>query len=115
MRDEVFSSLGAQDGLDTSGYQVPAADLDDVAFYWENDQLDVDAVFRPGHNTPFSPTSFDDLEMGDLAENPILLDEEEDKENSPPTTTTPDSERSTQPPALLRSRPFGTRRENGPD
>ena len=46
MRDEVLSSVGAQEGLDTSGYQV-SAHLDDVEFYWENDQLDVDAVFRP--------------------------------------------------------------------
>ena len=32
MRDEVLSSVGAQEGLATSGYQV-AADLDDVEFY----------------------------------------------------------------------------------
>ena len=92
-----------------------SADLDDVEFYCENDQLDVDAVFRPGIDTPFSPTAFDDLEMGGSAENPILLDEEEDKGNSPPTSTTPVSERPTRPPALLRSRPFGTRKENVPD
>ena len=96
MRDEVLASVGAQEGLDTSGYQV-SADLVDVEFYWENDQLDLDAVFRPGIDTPFSPTAFDDLEMGGSAENPILLDEEEDRENSPPTktTTTPVSGRPT--------------------
>ena len=114
MRDEVLSSVGAQEGLDTNGYQV-SADLDDVEFYWENDQLDVDAVFRPGIDTPFSPTAFDDLGMRGSAENPILLDEEEDKENSPPTITTSVSERPTRPPVLLRSRPFGTRIENVPD
>ena len=114
MRHKVFSSVGAQEGLDTSGHQVPAG-LDYVEFYWENDQLDVYAVFGPGIDTPFSPTAFDDLEMGGSAENHNLLDEEEDKENSPPTTTTPVSERPTQPPALLRSRPFGTRTENIPD
>ena len=108
MRDEVLSSVGAQD-FDTSGYQV-SADLDDVEFYWENDQLDVDAVFRPGIDTPFPPTPFDDLETG--GENPILLDE--DGENSPPIKT-PVSERSTRPPALLRSRPFGTGIEKFPD
>ena len=54
--------------------------------------------------------------MGDgSAENPIVLDEEEDKENSAPTTTTPVSERPTEHPRLLRSRPFGTRIENVPD
>ena len=114
MRDEVLSSVRGKEGLDTSGYQV-SADLDDVEFYWENDQLDADAVFRTGIDTPFSPTAFDDLEMGSSAENPTLLDEEEGKENSPPPTTTPVSERPTQPPALLRSRPFGSRTENVPD
>ena len=75
MREEVLSSVGAQD-MDTSGYHVPsAADMDDVEFKWENDQLDVEAVFRPGIDTPFSPTAFDDLEMGKGSEeNPILLD-----------------------------------------
>ena len=113
MRDEVLSSVGAQEGSDTSGYQVSAADLDDVEFYWENVELDVDAVFRPGIDTPFSPTAFDDLEM-EGAENLILPDEEEDKGKSPPTTT-PVPEIPTRPPALLRSRPFGTRIENVPD
>ena len=32
MRDDVLSSVGAQEGLDTSEYQV-SADLDDVDFY----------------------------------------------------------------------------------
>ena len=112
MREEVISSEGAQD-MDTSGYQV-SADLDDVEVYWENDQLDVDAVIRPGIDAPFSPTAFDDLELGGSAENPILLDEEEDKDNSPPTTTTV-SKRPTWSPALPRRRPFGTRMEKNPD
>ena len=81
MREEVLSSVGAQD-LDTSSYQV--SDLDDIEFNWENSQLDMDSVFRPGIDTPFSPTVFVDLLMGDgSVENPILLDEEEDKENAP--------------------------------
>ena len=63
MRDEKLSSVGSQENLDTSGYQV-SADLDDVDFYWENIQLDVDAVFRAGIDSPFSPTAFVDLEMG---------------------------------------------------
>ena len=45
MKDDVLSSVGAQD-MDKSDYQV--SDLDDVEYYWEIDQLDVDAVFRPG-------------------------------------------------------------------
>ena len=107
MNDEVLLSVGAQ-AIDTSGYQV-SADLDDAEFYWENDQLDVDAVFRSGIDTPVWPRAFDDLEMGGSTENPILL-KEEDNENSSPTA--PVSDRPTRPPALLRSRPFGTAIEN---
>ena len=104
MRDEVLSSVGAQD-LDTSSYQV--SDLDAI----DNSQLDMDSVFRPGKETPFSPTVFDDLLMGDgSVENPILLDGEQEKENAPPTT--PVSERPTEPPRLRRSRAFGARIEN---
>ena len=106
MRDEVLSSVGAQD-LDTSSYQ--ASDLN-----WENSQLDLDAVFRPGIDTPFSPTTFDDLSMEGSVENHIVLDEEEDKENAPPPTT-PESVRPTEPPRLQRSRAFGARMQNVPD
>ena len=108
MRDEVLSSVGAQD-LDTSSYKV--SDLEDIEFSWENSQLD--EVFRPGIDTPFSPTVFDDLLMGDgSVENPIVLDEEQDKENVP---TTPESVRTNEPPRLLRSRAFRARIENVPD
>ena len=111
MRDEVLSSVGAQD-LDTSSYQI--SDLEDIEFNSENSKLDVDAVFRPGIDTPFSPTVFDDLLMGDgSVENSIVLDKEQDKENAPPTT--PVSERPTEPPRLQRSRAFGARIENVPD
>ena len=72
----------------------------------------MDAVFRPGIDTPFSPTTIDDFLMEGSVENPIVLDEEEDKENAPPPPTTPESVRSTKPPSLLRSRAFGARMEN---
>ena len=112
MREEVLSSVGAQD-LDTSSYQV--SDLEDIEFNREDTQLDMDAVFRPGTDTHFSPTTFADLFMGDgSVENPIALDEEEDKENAPPPTT-PESLRPTEPPRLQRSRTFGARIENVPD
>ena len=52
MREEVLSSAGAQEGFDTSKYQV-SADLDDVEFYWENDQLHVDAVLHLALILPF--------------------------------------------------------------
>ena len=112
MREEVLSSVGAQH-LDTSSYQVP--NLEDIDFNWENSQLDMDAVFRPGIDTPFSPTKFDDLLMCDgSVENPIVLDEEEDKENArhPPT---PESVRPTETPRLHRSRASGARMEKVPD
>ena len=89
MRNEVLSSVGAQD-LDTSSYQL--TDLENIEFNWENSQLDMDSVFRPGRDTPFSPTIFDDLSMEGSVENPIVLDEEDDKENGP-APSTPVSER----------------------
>ena len=112
MREDVLSSVGAQD-LDTSSYQV--SDLEDIEFKWENPQLDMDAVFRPGIDAPFSPTTFDDLSMEGSVENPIVLDEEQDKENAPPPATTPESVRPTEPPRLQRSQPFGASNENVPD
>ena len=113
MREEVLSSVGAQD-MDTGSYQV--SDLDDIEFNWENSQLDMDAVFRPGIHTPFSPRTFYDLLMGNgSVENPILLDEDEDKEKALPPPSTPESVRPTEPPRLQRSRAFGARMENVPD
>ena len=110
MRDEVLSSVGAQD-WDTSSYKV--SDLEDIEFSWENSQLDMDAVFIPGIDNPFSPTTFDDLSMEGSVENPIVLDEEEDKENAPPSTS--QSVRPTESPRLQRSRAFGARKENVTD
>ena len=110
MRKEVISSVGAQD-MDTSEYQV--CDLENIEHYCGNEQLDVCALSGPGIGCPFSPTALDNLEIEGQAENAKLPAKEEDKENSPPTT--PDSERQTRPPALLRSRPFGTTIENVTD
>ena len=111
MREEVLSSVGAQD-LDNSSYQV--SDLEYIEFNWEDSQLDMDAVFRPGIVIPFSPTTFDELSKGGIVENPIVLDEKEDKEDAPPPTT-PEFVRSTEPPRLQRSRAFWARMENVPD
>ena len=111
MRDDVLSSLGSQD-LDTSSYQL--TDLEDIEFNWEESHLDMDAAFRPGIDTPFSPNNFDDLSMEGSVENPTVLDEEEDKENPPPTSTTV-SVAPTEPPKLQRSRAFGAGKENVPD
>ena len=117
MREEVLSSVGAHD-TDTSGYELSA--LEDIEFIWEDPAFDVDSVYRPGIDTSVSPSIFDDFQMeGSTTANAIIVDDEEDKENSAPTTTTttttPESERPTEPPRLLRSRPFGTRLENVPE
>ena len=106
MREEVLSGVGAQD-LDTSSY--PLTDLGDIEFNWENSQLYMDAIFRPGIVTPFSPTTFDDLPMDGSVKNPIVLDKEEDKANAPPST--PVSVRPTEPRRLQRSRDFGAKIE----
>ena len=53
MKDEVLSSLGAQN-MDTCRY--PVSDLNDFDFYWESDQLDVHAVLTLGIDTPFANT-----------------------------------------------------------
>ena len=52
---------------------------------------------------------------GSTAANPIIVDDEEDKKNSAPTTSTPESKRPTEPPRLVRSRPFGIRLANVPE
>ena len=111
MRDEILSSVGAQD-LDTRSYHM--TDLHDIEINWENSQLDMDAMFRPGVDTHFSPTTFDDLLMKGSVENSIVSDEEEEKENAPPPTT-PESIRPKEPPRLQKSRASGERIEKIPD
>ena len=82
MGDEVLSSLGAQNS-DISSYQV--SDLENIEFNWVNSQLEMDAVFRPGIDTPFSPTTLENLSNEGSVENPTVLDEEEDRDSAPPT------------------------------
>ena len=100
--------MGAQD-LDTSSYQL--TNFEDIEFNWGNSQLDL--VFRPGKDTPFFPTTFDDLSMEGSVENPIVLDEEEDKQNAPPPY--PSTPVSAEPPRLQRNCAFGARIENVTD
>ena len=74
----------------------------------------MDTVFRPGIDTPFSPTTFEDLSMDGSDENLIVLDEDKDKEKAPPPLT-PVSVTPTELPRLQRSRAFGAGIENVPD
>ena len=76
MREEVLSSVGAQD-TDRSGYEL--SDLEDIEFSWENPAVDMDSVYRPGIDTPFSASFFDDFQMGSTAANPIKVDDETTK------------------------------------
>ena len=112
MMDEVLVSAAAHD-METSVYEQ--SDLEVTEFLWENPQVYLEAVHSPGKVTPFSPTAFNDLEMGEggSSENPLKSDEEEDREISP--ATTPVSERPTEPPKLLRSHPLGGRIEKLPE
>ena len=67
---------GAQD-LDTIGYQL--SDLEGVELQWQDLDSRFDAVFSPGVDTPFSPSTSDNIEMDSIAEIPILIDVEPDK------------------------------------
>ena len=110
MRDEVPSSAGAT-RLRHSVYQVSV--MGDFEFEWEDPELNMDAVFRPGIDTPFfSPSTFNDFEMGSMTENLILIDEHQEKENSLLFQQLQFSQRPTYSPVLMGSRPFGTRFEN---
>ena len=110
MKEEVLASAGAQD---TSGNEL--SDFEDIEFFWENSQLELGAVFGPGINTLFSPTSFNDLAIGEGGswENPIVFDKQEDKQTSPLTTLV--SNCPAEAPRCLRTRPFGKRIEKVPD
>ena len=113
MRDEMLSSVGAQN-VDRSGYQV--SDLDNVEFHWENDQLDVDAVFTPGIDKSFSPSIFNAFELGSINDNHNPIDKAQDKENSVrPHPTILVSDGPAQPPVLKKSCDFGTKIKNVPD
>ena len=112
MRKEILSRVGAQD-TGTRGYEL--SDLEDIEFSWEDPAVDMDSVYPPGTDTPFSTSIFDDFQMkGSTAAKPRIDDDEEHMENSAPTTTSPEYECPTERPRLLRSLSFGTRLENVP-
>ena len=111
-REEVLPSVGAQEA-NTTGYEV--SDLEHTEFSWEDPAVNMVSVNRPRIDAPFSPSMFDDFQMGSTAANPILVDDGQHKEILAPTTTTAESDHPAESPRLLLSRPFGTRLENKPD
>ena len=112
MWDEVLSSKGAQSKR-TSGYRM--SELEDIGFHWESPNLSLNAVFRPGIDTPTASLKFNGFDIVSMAESPILIDEKQDKKNTPPLPNSPVSGRPTQILLLLRSRAFGTRIESVSD
>ena len=77
--------------MHTSGLGL--SELEDLKFFWENPQIELDAVCRPALDILFPPTVFSDWEMGEgeSSELPIVLDEE-DKEIFSPTTPVSESQ-----------------------
>ena len=112
MQYQVLSSVGAQK-MNSIGYQV--TNLEAIEFHWEHFDLNIDAVWQPGIETPFSPPTSNKFEMGSIAENLILVDEDQHKGKSRPPPTFQISERPTHPPVLRRSHLFETRNANVPD
>ena len=82
MREEVLASAGALD-VDTKTYQLSA--FDDIEFFSNYSRVELDDVFRPSLYTPFSPTAFNDLAMGEgsSSENPIVLVEKRTRRTFP--------------------------------
>ena len=82
-------STAREQGVDNSSYKL--SHLKDIEIFWENPQLEVDPVFRPGIDILFSPKIVNNSEMEKRgsSKNPNVLDDEEDKENSPPTPLLP--------------------------
>ena len=102
MREEVLASAEAQDML-TRCYEL--LDLEDIDIFWENPQAQLDAVFRPGLDIPFSPIVSTIWRWAEYHPKTLLCWMER-------TRTTPLFERPTETPRLLRSRPFGRRNES---
>ena len=99
--------------MELSGFQK--SELQDIKFHWEDPGLNMDAVFRPGIDTPVFSSTSKNFETVSVAENTILIDKVQDKKNSPPLPTIKVSERPIQPPVLMRSRPFVIRIKNVPE
>ena len=112
MRDEVLFSVGAQD-LDTSSYQV--SNLEDIEFNWENSQLDMDSVFRPGIDTPFLQQHLTIYRWEDQLKTPLSWMKSKTRRILFVYSIDSGVVRPTEPPRLQKSHPLGARLENVPD
>ena len=63
----------AQKVMGTSGYQLSI--LEDIKFHWEDPDLNMDAVFRPGKDTLFPTSTFHDFELVSMAEIRFPIDQ----------------------------------------
>ena len=63
--------------MDTNGYQV--THMEDIACQREDHDLNLDAVFRPSIDTPFSPSNFKKFELNSMAEKPTVTDQENNR------------------------------------
>ena len=100
MTDEVLSSVGAQD-MDTSSYQL--TDLENIEFNCENSQLDMDAVFRPGIDTPFLQLHLTIYRWSDQLKTPLCWTKNKTENAPPPAPSTPVSVTPREPPMLDKS------------
>ena len=74
--DDVFPSIIAQE-MDKNGYQM--SNLEVIECHGEDPDVNMDAVFCPGIDTPFSTSTFEKFEMCSRPESPLLIDEDEYK------------------------------------
>ena len=58
--DDILLSARAND-MDTSGFEL--SDIDDIEFFWVNPPMELNYVFRPVIDTPFSWKAFENLEL----------------------------------------------------
>ena len=58
MKDGVLDSAGAQDMV-TGSYGL--SELEDIEFFWDTSQVELDAAFKPVMGTPFSTTALNNL------------------------------------------------------
>ena len=54
-----------------------SSNLDDVQFHWENRNVEMDAVYRPRIDTPFSPSLFEIFPVAGSADYPFKVDDEQ--------------------------------------